>query len=172
MSTVEGCEIMPLSPGQVILFIICTVIVLFGAYYVTYYIGTKMAGQNSRAGIRNRNITLLDRYAVARDKSLCVVEIAGKVYIVGVTNHNMTLLDTIDAANFAKSIKENENNSSTTPWHLTPVGRYGNKLTRKVVDYIAVKTGKKPGSDPYSDETEFSQTLKEAEHKAKMTEDD
>jgi len=120
------------------MFIIGTVVILFGAYFVTYFIGTKATGQ-SRTGLRNRNISLLDRYAIARDKQFCIIEIAGKVYIVGVTNHTMTLLDTFDAAAFAKLT---ENNKDTTPWASTPVGQYGNKLTKMVVAFIAEKTGK------------------------------
>jgi len=134
----KKCEDINMPPEQVILFIIGTIVILFGAYYVTYYVGMKASGQ-TRAGLKNRNITLLDRYALARDKQFCVIEIAGKVYIVGVTNHTMTLLDSIDAAAFAELTKNSED---TTPWNMTPVGQYGNKLTRKVVSFIAEKTGK------------------------------
>ena len=149
---------MAMPPGQVILFIIGTVAILFGAYFVTYYIGKKASGQN-RLGLRNRNIRLLDRFAVARDKSFCAVEIAGKVYIVGVTNHTMTLLDTLDAAAFAKLTEDNR--STATPWNMTPVGQYGNKLTRKLVAFIALKTGRIP---PESEKTsDFSANMEEAE---------
>jgi len=98
----------------------------------------KATGQ-TRAGLRNRNISLLDRYAISRDKSFCIVEIAGKVYIVGVTNNAMTLLDTLDAAAFAKLT---EDNNEPVPWNMTPVGQYGNKLTKKFVAFIASRTGK------------------------------
>ena len=163
-----------MDPGQVIVFIIGTIVILFGAYYVTYYVGMKASGQ-TRARFKNRNIILLDRYAIARDKQFCAVEIAGKVYIVGVTNHAMTLLDTVDAEAYAKLTENNEDN---TPWNMTPVGQYGNKLTRKVVSFIAEKTGKKPVEKPVSqpagegpaetaeaatDHQPFSDTLKKAQ---------
>jgi len=163
---------MPPEPGQVVIFIIGTIVILFGAYYVTYFVGMKASGQN-RAGLRNRNITVLDRYAIARDKQFCIIEVAGKVYIIGVTNHTMTLLDTFDAAAFAQLT---ENNSDTTPWDMTPVGQYGNKLTRKIVSFIAEKTGKKPpAAEPVSkppneekeesasDPSQFADTLKKAQ---------
>jgi len=149
-----------MPPQQVLLFIVGTIVILFAAYYVTYYVGMKATGK-SRGSFRNRNINLLDRYAIARDKQFCVVEIAGKVYIVGVTNHTMTLLDTLDAAAFAELTKSNEN--TTTPWSMTPVGQYGNKLTRKVVDFIAVKTGKKQQYDSNAGTADFASSLKEAE---------
>ena len=149
-----------MPPQQVLLFIVGTIVILFAAYYVTYYVGMKATGK-TRGSFRNRNINLLDRYAIARDKQFCVVEIAGKVYIVGVTNHTMTLLDTLDAAAFAELTKSNEN--TTTPWSMTPVGQYGNKLTRKVVDFIAVKTGKKQQYDSNAGTADFASSLKEAE---------
>jgi flagellar biogenesis protein FliO len=127
-----------MEPDRVLLFIIGTIVVLFGAYYVTYYIGMKASGQ-TRAGLRNRNIKILDRYSIARDKQFCIIEIADKVYIIGIANHTMTLLDTLDAAAFAKLT---EDNVDATPWNMTPVGQYGNKLTRKLVAFIAEKTGK------------------------------
>ena len=148
-----------MPPEQVIIFIIGTIVILFGAYYVTYYVGMKASGQ-TRAGLRNRNISLLDRYAIARDKQFCVIEIAGKVYIIGVTNHTMTLLDTVDAAAFAKLTKDNED---TTPWNMTPVGQYGNKLTRKLVAFIAEKTGRTQQNSSLSGESDFAESFKEAQ---------
>jgi len=159
-----------MPPEQVLLFIIGTVVILFGAYYVTYYIGMKASGQ-TRAGMKNRNITVRDRYSISRDKSFCVIEIAGKVYIIGVTNHTMTLLDTIDAADFAKKTRDNPN-AAQTAWGNTPVGQYGNKLTKKVVAFIATKLGKNPVDEENAEDKNFSDNLKEAERKADVSEDD
>jgi len=154
-----------MPPQQVILFIIGTIVILFGAYYVTYFIGMKASGQ-TRAGLRNRNINLIDRYAIARDKQFCIIEIAGKVYIVGVTNHTMALLDTLDAAAFAELTEKDDENE--TPWNLTPVGQYGNKLTRKVVAFIAEKTGKTKQTSKVkkTGEPDFAESLKNAERTA------
>jgi len=151
-----------MEPEQVIVFIIGTIVVLFGAYYVTYFVGMKASGQ-TRAGLRNRNITLRDRYAISRDKSFCVVEIAGKVYIVGITNHTMTLLDTLDAAAFAKLT---EDNRETTPWNMTPVGRYGNKLTQKLVAFVAEKTGRAQPAGGNTGGAEFAASMQEAQRNA------
>jgi len=140
----------------------------------------KATGQ-TRTGLKNRNISLLDRYAIARDKQFCIIEIAGKVYIVGVTNHTMTLLDTVDAAAFAKLSEDKED---TTPWNMTPVGQYGNKLTRKLVAFVAEKTGKtkkdnkkkktgeasEAGDEQSSTDTasgaDFAENMKEAQRSA------
>ena len=156
-----------MPPEQVILFIIGTIVILFGAYYVTYFVGMKASGQ-TRAGLKNRNISVIDRYAIARDKQFCIIEIAGKVYIVGITNHTMTLLDTLDAAAFAKLTEDNED---TTPWNMTPVGQYGNRLTRKVVAFVAEKTGRARQNTGASGETDFAESLKEAQRTTSDTSD-
>jgi len=126
----------------------------------------KASGQ-TRAGFKNRNINLIDRYAIARDKQFCILEIAGKVYIVGITNHTMTLLDTLDAAAFAKLT---ENIDESTQWNMTPVGQYGNKLTQKVVAFIAEKTGKKPpkpdSAESVSGNQSFADSLSDAQRSA------
>ena len=93
------------------------VIVIIGAYYLTYYLGAKTSGQ-SRVRIRNRNIALLDRFSISKDKSFCLIEIAGKVYIVGVTNQSMTLLDTIDAEEYALTVEKN--NAAARPASSAP----------------------------------------------------
>ena len=100
-----------MQPMQVTLFIVGMVIIIVAAYYVTYFIGVKSSGA-SRGRIRNRNINLLDRFSISKDKSFCLIEIAGKVYVVGVTNQSMTLLDTLDAATFAGTAAERGGASS------------------------------------------------------------
>lgn len=154
-----------MPPGQVMFFIIGTVVILFGAYYATYYIGIKASGQN-KTGFKNRNINLLDRFSIARDKSFCIVEVAGKVYFIGITNNAMTLLDTLDAAAFAR---QTEDNRDTAAWNNTPVGLYGNKLTKKVVAFIAEKTGKKPPTGKNAETGDFASSLEEAQRAADNT---
>lgn len=141
-----------MPPQQIITFIIGTVVVLFGAYYVTYYIGMKASGQ-TRAGLRNRNISVHDRFSISRDKGFYIVEIAGKVYIVGVTTNNMTVLDTYDAKEFAE-LTATDNQNAAVSWSDTPVGRYGNKMTKKVVAFVAAKTGKLPKEQAAGDRSE------------------
>jgi flagellar biogenesis protein FliO len=145
-----------MEPLQVIFSLFGVVGVIIGCYYVTYYISVKASGK-SRGGLKNRNISLLDNYAFARDKSFCVVKIADKVYIVGVTNQTMTLLDTVDAAAFAEMTADNR---EMPAWNMTPVGMYGNKLTRKVVAFVAEKTGKTQRSDSGGKESDFSANMK------------
>jgi len=136
-----------------------------GAYYTTYYIATRSAGKN-RLHIKNKNISIIDRFAFARDKSFCIVEIAGKVYIVGVTNHTMTLLDTIDAAAFAELTA---NNREPVAWQNTPVGQYGNKLTKRFVEFIMSRRAGAQDEEETTDDNDsahgskFAETMKAAQ---------
>ena len=129
-----------MQPGQVILSLIGIVVVIFAAYYVTYFIGVK-SQRVSRA--RGRNIALLDRFSISKDKSFCIVEIAGKVYIVGVTNQSMTLLDTLDAGEFAgrSGIK---NSDEAAPGF--PQGGMPNNLVTRLASFLSARTGGKPVS--------------------------
>ena len=158
-----------MPPARVLMSIILIVIVMIAAYYVTYYIGTKATGQ-SRPGLRMRTTKLLDRFAISRDKSFVVIEIADKVYVVAVSNNAMTLLNTYDAEEFAELI---ESKSQDNPaWNMTPVGQYGNKLTQRVVAFVAEKTGKKP---PEADEPEsgnFSDNMKIANEQLNSAQND
>ncbi|MCL2248424.1 MAG: flagellar biosynthetic protein FliO [Oscillospiraceae bacterium] len=161
-----------MEPGQVVVFIIGTIVILFGAYYVTYFIGTKASGQKIGT-MRNRNISLHDRFAISRNASFCVVEIAGKVYVVGVTGNSMTLLDSLDAADFHELIKDS-GGVPMTPWGNTPVGRYGNKLTKSLVAFIASRSGRDLPTEQNTTDTEtadnnFSDRFREATEKDEAT---
>lgn len=128
---------------QIVIFIVGTVIIVFGAYYVTYYIGAKASGQN-RTRLRNRSISLLDRFAISKDKSFCVIEIAGKVYIVGVTNQSMTLLDTLDSAQYAESAAER---ADTGARRASPGGGFVNRFFYYMSENMKKPRGKGAGRD-------------------------
>lgn len=86
---------MPEQLRDVVLFIIGAIVVIFGAYYTTYYLGKKSIKTAS-----GREIRLRDRFSVSKDKSFCLVEVKDKVYVVVVTNQSVTLLDTLPASEF------------------------------------------------------------------------
>ena len=123
------------QPLQVAVFIVVTIVVVFGAYYVTYFIGAKASGQN-RSRLKNRNINMLDRFAISKDKSFCLVEIAGKIYVIGVTNQSMTLLDTLDAAEFAETAAERPYTASRT---VTPDSRLSSRLVNRLICFLTGK---------------------------------
>ena len=131
-----------MQPLQVILSLGTIVVILIACYYTTYYISVKASGQ-SRGRFKTRNINLLDRYSVSRDKSFCIVEIAGKVYILGVTNQTMTLIDTLDAAAFKEAAADPHERGSM---RASPVGMKSSKFVNRLAAFIASRTGRPPPS--------------------------
>ena len=130
-----------MQPFQVTIFIIGTIVIVFGAYYVTYYIGLKASGQR-KGRVRNRNINLLDRFSISKDKSFCVVEIAGKVYVIGVTNQSMTLLDTFDAAEYAGNTAVSREAAS---WPAAPGDNPGGGFISRFLFYMSANFAKMRG---------------------------
>ena len=153
-----------MPPGQVIVFFVGLIAIIAAAYYVTYYVGLKASGR-SRGKLRNKNINMIDRFAISRDKSFCLIEIAGKVYVVGITNQSMTLLDTLDAAAFSEAAAEHHD---APRWNTAPGGRYTGRMTRKLAEFIAKKTGGQHNVDDYKNyknNEAFSDSLKSAREK-------
>lgn len=127
-----------MPPGQTIGYFVGIIAIIFAAYYVTLYVGKKASGQ-SIGKLRNKNINMIDRFALSRDKSFCLVEIGGKVYVVGITNHTMTLLDTLDAAAFTEAA------AVQNPQAIYNVGgKYTAGMTKKLADFISQKIAKTP----------------------------
>ena len=134
-----------MPPLQAIISLVGIVIVIILAYYTTYYVGKKASGQNNgRNRGRNRSIILRERFAISKDKSFCILEIAGKIYLIGVTNQSMTLLDTHDAAEFEKS--EVETTDAHT-WNAAPGGPLRSKIVNRLASFIAQRMGKAQGTD-------------------------
>ena len=137
------------------------IIVIIGAYYVTYYIGAKTSGQGRRR-IRNRSIALLDRFSISKDKSFCLIEIAGKVYVVGITNQSMTLLDTLDAAEYAVAA---ENRNAGT-WPAAAGAQPGGGFINRFLFYMAegIKNRRKGGAQASGGKT-FEESMRSAREK-------
>jgi flagellar biogenesis protein FliO len=108
---------------------------------VTYFISAKASGQ-SRGRLRNKNISIIDRFSISRDKSFCIVEIAGKVYVIGVTNQSMTLIDTLDAGAFASSSPAETEGKYGGIAARRP-GMAGGRLQNRIIEWLAsLLTGK------------------------------
>lgn len=154
-----------MDPLQVALSLAGVVLVIFGCYYVMYFVGTRAAGQSrSRNAYRGRCINVLERFAISKDKSFCIVEIAGKIYVIGVSNQSMTIIDTLDADEFAQF---NATRAESQPWHSMPGGYLGGRLTNKLASFIAQKIRKTPEAETRSNEdgSTFSDNMKAAREK-------
>ena len=76
---------------QVISFIIGSIVVIVGAYFATY-----MVARGSQKLYRGRLIQVLDRFSLTKDKSLALIAVYDKLYLVAFAAGNVTLLDNID----------------------------------------------------------------------------
>jgi len=150
-----------MQPGQVVVFFAGLIAIILGAYYVTYYIGKKASGQ-SRGRLRNKHINVIDRFAISRDKSFYIVEIAGKVYIVGTTTQSITLLDTLDAAAFSEAAAEQRD---TPQWHKMAGGRFTGPLTKKLKAFMAKRMGRTLETDESERTGTFEESMEAAREK-------
>ena len=138
-----------MEPGQVIVSLIGIVAIIIAAYYVTYYLGVKSQKMyQTRNKGRGRSIVLRERFAISKDKSFCIVEIAGKVYVLGITNQSMTVLDTIEAAEYEKAA---EGSGSAATAGTQFMGANG--FTGAVASFMSKKIAKKRGFDNISNDT-------------------
>ena len=72
---------------------VAIVIILVICYFVTKYIANK---GGSMAGVRSSYIKVIDRFGIAKDKAILLLEVSGKILLVGVTNQGITLISTLD----------------------------------------------------------------------------
>lgn len=77
--------------GSTLFYVVVMVAVLVGAYVLTRWFSKK-----SRNIMRSRHILVLDRMALAKDKSLYLTEVGGKCLLLGITNQSITTLGEID----------------------------------------------------------------------------
>jgi len=150
-----------MPPGQVIIFFIGLIAIIFAAYYVTYFISLKATGQG-KGRLRNKNINIIDRFSISKDKSFFLVEISGKVYVIGITNQSMTLIDTLDAAAFKEAAAEHRD---TPLWHAAPGGRFTGPMTRKLAGFMAKSMGRTLETQEDAQRGTFSDSMKAAREK-------
>ena len=148
-----------MPPLRVALSLAGIIIVIVGAYYATYYVGTKSSGQN-KPRIRNRNINMLDRFAISKDKSFYIMEIAGKVYIVGITNQNMTLLDTLDADEYAEAVEKYD----SATWPAASAAQPGGGFFSRFLYYMteAIKRPRGNGNSKVAGNGSFADSMRSA----------
>ncbi|MCL2046276.1 MAG: flagellar biosynthetic protein FliO [Oscillospiraceae bacterium] len=128
--------------------VIGIIIIMFGAYYATAYIGKKASGRSSnkwfnRNARRLSSIRLVEQFAISRDKIFYIVEIAGKIYIIGATNQSMTLLDTLDVAQFDLSTAKME--EAMTQGEMA-TGGSNSKILNKLSSFISGNNSQASGT--------------------------
>ncbi|MDR1588971.1 MAG: flagellar biosynthetic protein FliO [Oscillospiraceae bacterium] len=77
------------------LFIVGMAAIIAAAYFVTYFLGSRPFRVKSA-----RDIKILDRFSLSKDKAFYLARVKGKVYFIVVTNQSAALLDTFDGSEF------------------------------------------------------------------------
>ena len=123
-----------MTADRIILFIFVSVLVIVCAYYATYFLAAKTG--KTKAG---RSIKLRDRFAVTKDKSICLIEVKGKIYLIAMTNQNVTLLDTLDLEVF-EPVESEQRRKAEAP-KFEPQGMLQKGLWQV---YTSLKNGELP----------------------------
>jgi flagellar biogenesis protein FliO len=85
-----------MSATQIITFIAGSIAVILGAYFATY-----LVARGSQRIYRGRLIQVLDRFSLAKDKSLILIAVCDKIYLLAFSAGCVTLLDNIDPETIA-----------------------------------------------------------------------
>ena len=65
--------------------------ILFLAYLVTRYMGSKVYNLGTTKYMR-----VLEKVFLGNDKSLCIIQIGQRIFVVGVTNHQISIISEIN----------------------------------------------------------------------------
>ena len=71
--------------------------------YLAYFATKKMGKRLSIKGVANKNIKILESVSIGQNKSIVIIESAGKVLLIGVTQNEITLICELDENMIDKS---------------------------------------------------------------------
>ena len=111
--------------GWIILFLVSSVAVIAGSYYLTRFLANKMSSMGQGRQIRIRESVVVARGSLRqRDKMVCIIEVKGKAYLVAFTANTVALLDTMDAEDIAEPEKP-QTMKFTDALRATMMNRFG-----------------------------------------------
>ena len=143
--------------GETLQLIAGILIVIIAAYYATYYLANK---KNKR--MPGREISVRERFALSKDKMVCVIEANGKSYLVVITNGGATLLDTVESVEYGAAGVERA--EEVTPQGYQPNGLIAIgiwKLFNFFRGATKAKTSAAKTADTRREERTFSSVLEE-----------
>jgi len=108
--------------GHAVWVIVALVIVI-----ILIVLTLRFLASRTRAWGQNRSLRSLGGIALGQNKSLQVIEVGGKVYLVGV-GENVTLIDRIDDAEEAARLIAVLENPAPQPFNLSSFGDWLNRM--------------------------------------------
>ena len=122
--------------SNVIMIILYLVLIIAAAYFLTKFVAKRTLRKGMKGSGKKRPIepghliSVVDRIAVDRDKTIMVVEFRGKHYLIGTTAQEIKCLDSVDIAGEADGDQErNDGNIETEPGTAEGAERPGNAET-------------------------------------------
>lgn len=82
--------------GDTLLWEFIKAVFLFGIVIVLAWFTTRFVGLRMGGAVRGRSLRVLEHVPAGRDRSVMLLEVGGRVYLVGSTAQQVTLLDAID----------------------------------------------------------------------------
>lgn len=79
---------------------------LFGLVLVLAWLTTRLTSWQLSAGGRNRPVRVLQQVPAGRDRSVVLLELGGKIYLLGATGQQISLIDAIDEPETVRRILE------------------------------------------------------------------
>ncbi|MDR1117331.1 MAG: flagellar biosynthetic protein FliO [Oscillospiraceae bacterium] len=132
-----------MTPLQVLFSVIGISLIIIAAYYVTYFYARKANGIQS-----GRNMRVVDRLPISKDKAIFLIEANGKRYLVGMTSGGVALLDSYEGETDAEAADEGSRVLGAFKSDMT-AGKLGSRLLEPLTGLL-----KKTGSAPAKDETD------------------
>ena len=84
-----------------VLSIIGTIVLMIAVFAAAYYV-SKYVGKHYKPNYGlSKNITVIDSTSIGKDKSLLLVKVQEKAFLIGSTTNEFTLLSEFDAEQFA-----------------------------------------------------------------------
>lgn len=126
--------------GSILLF----VLVLFLAWFCTRWVG-KRYGLRTMAG--GSKMKVLDRMALGADRSLVVVRLENRVWLLGVTAHHVSKIEELDPGIFAEEELSQEEGSHGVSAVLSSSSNFAAALRNALKGWTSEKKNEKDKFD-------------------------
>lgn len=118
---------------------------LFGLVLGLAWLSTRMIGMRMGLAARGRMIRVLENVPVGRERSVMLLEVGGRVYLVGSTSDQISLIDAIeDPAVIERLMAQSPPEQPATFATMLPGGF--REVLDKVKTYAALKPPQAPGA--------------------------
>jgi len=88
-------------------FYLIGIVLLFIVFFYVVYLTTYFVSKLNKKMQSGKNIKVIERVTITRDKFLMIVELDGKYYFLSATDQSFNLIDSLETLNIKESNSEN-----------------------------------------------------------------